>query len=228
MMVIKNPTVRKILKFLIPALLIPLVIIIGVTLLKQKHYALVASFVALLSLLLFAAGYEKKKTGSRRMVIVAVMITLSVVGRFIPLFKPVTALTIITAVWLGGEAGFLVGAMSALISNFYFGQGPWTPFQMFAWGLIGLIAGLLSVPLKKHRLLMTLYGLFSGMAYSFVMDIWTVLWYDKAFSAELYWAALLTAVPYTILYSVSNVIFLWLLAKPFGEKLERIKVKYGV
>lgn len=227
-MVVKNPALRKALKILIPVLLIPLAIIIGVTLLEQKHYALVASAVALLSLLLFAAGYERKKTGSRRMVIVAVMITLSVVGRFIPFFKPVTALTIITAVWLGGEAGFLVGAMSALISNFYFGQGPWTPFQMFAWGIIGLIAGLLSSPLKKHRLLMVLYGLISGIAYSFIMDIWTVLWYNKEFSAELYGAALLSAVPYTVLYSVSNVIFLWVLAKPFGEKLERIKVKYGV
>jgi len=227
MMVIKNSTLRKTLQILIPVLLIPVVIITGATLLEQKYYALAASAVALLSLLLFVAGYERRKTGSRRMVIVAVMITLSVVGRFIPFFKPVTALTIITAVWLGGEAGFLVGAMSALISNFYFGQGPWTPFQMFAWGIIGLIAGLLSAPLKRHRILMVIYGLISGIAYSFAMDIWTVLWYNKGFSAELYGAALLTALPHTILYSVSNVIFLWLLAKPFGEKLERIKVKYG-
>jgi len=206
----------------------PLAIIIGVTLLEQKNYALVATVVAILSLLLFAAGYEKKKTGSRRMVIVAVMIALSVAGRFIPLFKPVTALTVITAVWLGGEAGFLVGAMSALISNFYFGQGPWTPFQMFVCGLIGLLAGALSAPLKKSRLLMVLYGFVSGIAYSLIMDIWTVLWYNSGFSAELYLAALLSATPHTALYAVSNVIFLWLLAKPFGEKLERVKVKYGV
>ena len=228
MMVIRNPAVRKLLKILIPALLVPLVIIAGITLLDQKHYALVASAVALFSLLLFAAGYERKQTGSRRMVITAVMITLSVVGRFIPFFKPVTALTVITAVWLGGEAGFLVGSMSALISNFYFGQGPWTPFQMFAWGLIGLIAGLLSAPLKKHRWLMVLYGLVSGIVYSFIMDIWTVLWYSSGFTAELYLSSLVAAIPHAVLYSVSNAVFLWLLAKPFGEKLERIKVKYGV
>lgn len=228
MMVIRNPAVRKLLKILIPALLVPLVIIAGIILLDQKHYALVASAVALFSLLLFAAGYERKQTGSRRMVITAVMITLSVVGRFIPFFKPVTALTVITAVWLGGEAGFLVGSMSALISNFYFGQGPWTPFQMFAWGLIGLIAGLLSAPLKKHRWLMVLYGLVSGIVYSFIMDIWTVLWYSSGFTAELYLSSLVAAIPHAVLYSVSNAVFLWLLAKPFGEKLERIKVKYGV
>ena len=228
MMVIRNPAVRKLLKILIPALLVPLVIIAGIILLDQKHYALVASAVALFSLLLFAAGYERKQTGSRRMVITAVMITLSVVGRFIPFFKPVTALTVITAVWLGGEAGFLVGSMSALISNFYFGQGPWTPFQMFAWGLIGLIAGLLSAPLKKHRWLMVLYGLVSGIVYSFIMDIWTVLWYSSGFTAELYLSSLVAAIPHAVLYSVSNAVFLLLLAKPFGEKLERIKVKYGV
>ena len=75
------------------------------------------------------------------MVIAAVITALCVVGRFIPFFKPIAALTIIAAVYLGGETGFMVGAMAALMSNFYFGQGPWTPFQMLAWGMIGLIAG---------------------------------------------------------------------------------------
>ena len=80
------------------------------------------------------------------------MVALSVTGRFIPFFKPVTALTVLTAVYLGGEAGFLCGALSAVISNFWFGQGPWTPFQMLAWGMIGLFAGLLASPLKRSRI----------------------------------------------------------------------------
>lgn len=228
MLVIKNARVRGILKTAIPFLLIPALVASGVLLLKEKQYYLVSLGVAVLSLLLFAAGFEKKRTGTRRLIICAVMIALSVAGRFIPLFKPITALTVITAVYLGGEAGFLVGSMSALISNFYFGQGPWTPFQMLAWGLIGLFAGFLAPVIKKNRVSLALYGLISGAAYSLVMDVWTVLWYAEGFGAQLYLTALATALPHTVLYCVSNMIFLWLFARPFGEKLERVKLKYGV
>lgn len=59
----------------------------------------------------------------------------------LPGFKPVAALVILSGVAFGGETGFLVGAMSMLTSNVLFGQGPWTPFQMFAMGLIGFFAG---------------------------------------------------------------------------------------
>lgn len=165
---------------------------------------------------------------SRRMVLVAVMTALCVVGRFIPFFKPVAALTTITAIYLGGKAGFLVGALSALLSNFYFGQGPWTPFQMLAWGCIGLLAGVFNQPLKNSKIFLCLFGVLAGITYSLTMDIWTVLWYDGTFNPQLYMTAIVTAAPHTILYAVSNFIFLWLMAKPFGEKLERIKVKYGI
>lgn len=228
MIVIQNAALRRALKILIPAVLIPAALAAGVFAFRGRHYAAAILIVALLSLVLFIAGFERKKTGTRRLIIVAVMVALSVAGRFIPLFKPVTALTVITAAYLGGESGFLCGAMSALISNFYFGQGPWTPFQMFALGLIGLFAGLLGAPLRRSRALMVLYGVFAGAAYSLVMDIWTVLWYNKGFDTELYLAALGTALPYTMIYIVSNALFLWLCAGPFGEKLERVKIKYGV
>ena len=228
MLVIKNPTFRKILKIVVPFVLIPLVIIISAVIFKEKRYAFISVAVALCSVLLFMAGFEKKKTGTRRLIIVAVMVVLSVVGRFIPFFKPITALTVITAIYLGGEAGFLVGSMSAVVSNFYFGQGPWTPFQMFAWGMIGLFAGYLALPLKKNRVALVIYGVMSGIAYSAIMDVWSVLWYNGSVTPELFLAAAVTAIPHTLLYAVSNMIFLWCFAKPFGDKLERVKIKYGV
>lgn len=228
MLTIRNKKVRAALRFLIPFFLIPLIAVLGETVFDTKKHLFVSFSVAVLAVLLFIAGFEKKETGTRRMVIVAVMIALSVVGRFIPFFKPVTAITVITAIWLGGESGFLVGSFSALLSNFYFGQGPWTPFQMLAWGLIGLIAGFLAKPLRKHKGLLLLYGVLSGIAYSFLMDVWTVLGHYDTFNWNLYFAALATAVPYTVMYSVSNLLFLWFMAKPFGDKLNRIKIKYGV
>lgn len=227
MIVFENSRVRNILKFAVPFVIIPLLAVVG-SIITEKHHIIISLAVAVFSLFLFSAGFERKTTGSRRMVIVAIMTALCIVGRFIPLFKPVTAITIITAVYLGGEAGFLTGALAAFLSNFYFGQGPWTPFQMLAWGLIGLIAGYISNPLKKHRFLLLIYGVASGIIYSFVMDIWTVLWYEGGFKWELYVSAIVTAMPYTVIYAVSNFAFLRLMAKPFGEKLERIKIKYGI
>lgn len=228
MILIKSEKLKSLLKIIIPFLLIPAVVIIGEVCFSPKNFLWVSLAIAVLALILFASGYERKKTGSRRMVIVAVMVALCIVGRIIPFFKPVTALTIITAMYLGGEAGFLVGALAAILSNFYFGQGPWTPFQMLAWGLIGFIAGFLAKPLKKSRVFLLIFGVGSGIVFSFIMDVWTVLWYDNSFKWSLYLTAISTAIPHTVLYSVSNFIFLWALAKPFGEKLNRIKIKYGV
>lgn len=228
MLLIRNKNLRNTIKIAVPFIIIPAITIAGALIFDEKRHILIALTVAVLSLVLFAAGFEKKSTGTRRMVIAAVMTALCFAGRFIPFLKPVAALTVITGLYLGGEAGFLVGSLSAVLSNFYFGQGPWTAFQMLAWGLIGLFAGMLSKPLLRSRILLLTYGALAGLGYSFFMDIWTVLWYNEGFSIKLYAAALISAIPYTVSYAVSNVLFLYLLAPPFGEKLQRIKVKYGV
>ena len=216
------------LRYLIPLLVIPALVMIGAFLFSAERYLIISLGVAVLSLLLFYTGIEEKKIGSRRMVLTAIFTALSVVGRFIPVFKPVTALTVIAAVYLGAESGFLVGSLSALISNIYFGQGPWTPFQMLAWGLIGLFAGLLADPLRRNRVLLLVYGVVSGIFYSMTMDIWTVMWYGGGFDPQLYKSAIIAAIPHTTAYVVSNVVFLALMADPFGEKLDRLRVKYGV
>lgn len=228
MLVIKNARLRAILRILVPAVLLPAVILVGTFLFDEKKHAFVILAVTALSVLFFLCGFEKKKIGTRRLILVCVMTALSVVGRFIPFFKPVTAFSMITGMYLGGEAGFLVGAMSAVISNFYFGQGPWTPFQMFTWGMTGLLSGILARPMKKSKPFLLVMGVLAGVFYSALMDVWTVLWAGGGFDLSVYTAALLTALPYTVLYSVSNFIFLFFCAKPFGDKLERVKIKYGV
>ena len=228
MIVIKNHKVKRILGIIIPLVLIPAVAVCGSVLFSEQKHIFVSLVVAFFSLVLFITGFERKMTGTRRMVLVAVMTAISVLGRFIPFFKPITALTVITAMYLGGEAGFLVGSLSALLSNFYFGQGPWTAFQMLAWGLIGYVAGLVAERLKSNRALLLIYGVLSGVAFSLIMDVWTVLWYSAGFDVELYLASITAAIPHTILYAVSNFVFLYFLAKPFGDKLERMKIKYGV
>jgi len=228
MMIISSPRLRKFLRIALPAVLIPGAVIGGSTLVDAGNFVLLILLVTVLSLLLFIAGVERRQIGTRRMVAVAVLVALSVAGRFIPLFKPISALTIIGALYLGGEAGFLIGALSALLSNFYFGQGPWTAFQMLSWGLIGWFAGLFADPLKRHRALLLLYGVLSGIAYSLLMDVWTVMSFHGQFTLPLYLAAAATSMPHMLLYAVSNFLFLWWMAKPFGDKLERIRIKYGI
>lgn len=228
MIVIEKKAWRDTLRWLIPLVLIPAVVALGALVFPQKRHLLVSLGVAGLSLLLFLCGFERRLTGSRRLVLAAVLIALCVAGRMLPLIKPVTAIIILAGMYLGCETGFLVGSMAAVLSNFTFGQGPWTAFQMLAWGMIGLVAGWLHAPLKKSRLFLMIYGGLCGVLYSLVMDVWTVLWYDGGFRWSLYLSAMTAALPHTLLYCVSNLVFLWFLAKPVGRKLERVRRKYGV
>ena len=231
MVVIKSSGLRKALRIIIPFAAIPALVLLGVYAFEDKFYAYISLVITILAIILFISGFEKgylKIIGTRRMVLVVVLTVMSVIGRFFPIIKPVTALTIIAGMYLGSEAGFLVGAMSAVISNFFWGQGPWTPFQMFAWGMIGLLAGLFSGILRRNRIVLYIAGAFSGVLFSMIMDIWTVLWYNNGFDLNLYLTAISTAVPMTLVYAVSNVIFLIVLAGPIGKKLDRIKTVYGI
>lgn len=228
MMVIQSSRLRSFLRYAIPFALIPALVAVSALVFEGQRYLIISLGIAVLALLLFTAGVERRNIGSRRMVITAIMTALAVFGRFIPLFKPITAICVLTAIYLGAEAGFLCGSLSVLISNIYFGQGPWTPFQMLGFGLIGLIAGYLSRPLMRSGLWLSLYGTVAGVGYSFIMDIWTVLWYAGRFDSALYGTSIVSALPFTLLYTISNVIFLLLLRRPIGNKLRRIKIKYGV
>lgn len=223
---------KKVIKYLCVFLVAPLIVLCGVFFLGDRKYAFVSLALSVVACIPFFVSFEKGKNDARRIVIIAVMTALSVAGRFvfapIPFFKPVTAIVIITAIYLGAEAGFITGAFSAVVSNFYFGQGPWTPFQMFAWGLIGFLAGLLAKRLVESKVLLIIFGALTGVVFSFIMDVWTTLWADGTFNIARFIASITTAAPFTVVYMVSNVIFLLLLTKPIGRKLQRLKTKYGI
>ena len=215
-------------------LLVPIAIVSGLKLFDDRGYVFISFVIVALASMAFLFYYEKNEVKTRTLVVMAVLVALSVVGRFlfaaVPGFKPVTAIVVIAAIFFGSEMGFLVGALSALISNIYFGQGPWTPFQMFAWGMIGFMAGLPVVRkyLRNNKIILGLYGIFAGIVYSLLMDIWTVMALDGEFNFRRYMAAVGLSLPFMMTYAVSNVIFLLLVMKPIGEKLERLKVKYGL
>ena len=223
---------RRIVAYGVFFLCIPLVVVLGTTVFRGKQYAFISLAVALLSCLPFFLSFERKQQSSARLILIAVLTALSVLGRMLfyalPGFKPVTAMVVITAMYLGGEAGFMTGALTAVISNFYFGQGPWTPFQMFTWGITGFLAGLLARQLKGSRVFLCVFGALSGVLFSLCMDVWTALWADGTFQISRYLAALVSSAHFTLIYAVSNVIFLLVLAKPIGKKLQRVLDKYGI
>lgn len=212
---------------------IPAVVGVGVITMKDRQYDVISIILAFLSCMPFYLSFEKKAIKTTELVLIAVMTAIAVVGRFafaaLPGMSPITAIAALTAMYFGPAAGFLTGSLSAVVSNVLFGQGPWTPFQMIAWGLTGYFGGVFAYcGLLAHKWQLALYGLIAGVTFSFVMDIWTVLSIDGTFQWTRYLVALGTAAPFTIIYGISNAAFLVFLRQPIGKRLERIKKKYGL
>lgn len=205
--------------------------VFGAVISGGKGFWFASAVASLLCCVPFFLSFEKRAPSAGELVLVAVMTAFSAAGRFIfapiPFFKPVSAIVMISGRHFGPQAGFMTGALSAIISNIWFGQGPWTPFQMLCWGLIGATAGLARDILQKP-LPLCIAGIIAGISYSFIMDVWTVLSMNGAFTFGLWVAAIASALPVTAIYCVSNVTFLLVLNKPLGKRLERIKTKYGV
>lgn len=196
--------------------------------------ALIVSFLlAAGACLLFFFSFEKRKPSVKDILPVVVMVAVASAGRvlfnFLPQIQPVTAIVIIMGIYCGGWTGFLTGSLSALASNLFLGQGPWTPFQMLAWGLVGVLAAVLAkAPVSRKIGVVCVYGFLAGFLYGIITDLWTLM----AVGESLSWALVLTVytaqVPFNLLHGVGNVIFLLLLYRPLGKKLERIQEKFGV
>ena len=216
-------------------LLIPATLYVGMNYFGNRKYYFISLLIVLETMIPFAFAFENRKPQARELVVLATLCALAVAGRaaffFLPQFKPVAAVVILAAVAFGGEAGFLVGAVSMLISNFFFGQGPWTPYQMFATGIIGFLAGILFQKgwLSRSRSALCIFGGLSVFfIYGVCMNTYSVFQYSANVTLSMIVASCLTGVPMDLVYSVSTVIFLAVGGPAILEKLDRIKVKYGL
>lgn len=196
----------------------------------ENRWALLSAVLCVALTLPFFLRFEKKGADARYAVLLAAFTAMSVAGRVLfapfPSFKPVAALVALGGVFFGGEFGFLCGALTALLSNFYFGQGPWTPFQMLAWGMVGFAAAYFP-GMKKSPVIQGLFGVLSGVFYSAVMDIFTTVFQEGGFSLTRYLVYITAAIPVTVTYAVSNALFLWLLTPGMRRLAERLGRKYG-
>ena len=214
---------------------IPAILFVGSYYFDVKNYYLMALLVLLACMLPFFMVFEGRKPQARELTVIAVLCALGVAGRaaffMLPQFKPVLALTIIAGVAFGGETGFLVGAMTMLASNFLFSQGPWTPFQMFAAGIIGFLAGVLFRKgwLRRSRGALCLFGAIASIVvYGGLMNPVSALLYSQDLSWQVLVSYYLTGFPVDCVHAAATVFFLWVLAEPMLEKLDRIKTKYGL
>lgn len=224
--------------FVVICILIPITIWVGITKLNDRKYYFISMLILLEAIIPFFFLYEKRKPKARELVTVATMCALAVAGRaaffMLPNFNAATAMVIISGVAFGAETGFIVGAVTMLTSNFIFGQGPWTPWQMFAMGVLGYLAGVIyrrrTVREKIFsKLSLCIFGGISCIVvYGGIMNPASVLMYYSDVSLHMIAAAYITGFPFDVVHGTGTVLFLWFAARPFLEKFDRIRTKYGI
>lgn len=210
----------------------------GKAVLSDRKYYFISFLVLIEMMIPFGVAFETRKVSARDLVTVAVLCALAAVGRtaffMIPNFNPVIAIVIISGVAFGCETGFITGAVTMLVSNMVFGQGPWTPWQMFSMGLVGFAAGLVFNNSKIRgeqltRLSLCVFGGFCCIIiYGGIMNPASVIMWQPTVNLQMIIAAYVTGFPFDVVQGFATVLFLWLMACPFLEKLDRIKIKYGV
>ncbi len=216
-------------------LLIPLTIYTGSVLLGERKYYFISLLIILETMIPFCMVFESRKPKARELVVISVLCAIAVAGRaaffMLPQFKPVIALVIVAAICFGGETGFLVGAVSGFVSNFIFGQGPWAPWQMFAFGIIGFIAGILFRKgfLPKTKISLCIFGFFSTLIiYGGIMNPASVIMWQNNITKEMILSSYIVGLPFDAIHASATAFFLWFISEPMIDKLERIKVKYGL
>ncbi len=226
---------RSIFSLLLVMITIPLTILLGIYYFGDRKYYLISILIVIQTLIPFATVFESRKPKARELIIISVMCAIAVAGRtaffMLAQFKPVAAIVILSGICFGAETGFLVGAVSAFVSNFFFGQGPWTPWQMFALGIIGFIAGLIFNKglIKINRLSLAIFGFVAVVAiYGIIMNTASVIMMQPYPTFDMILASCGMGLPFDLMHGVATAFFLWFLTEPITEKLERVKSKYGL
>lgn len=199
--------------------------------------ALVMLGVVALVLVLFFAGFEASRPGLRQIMPTLVLAALAAAGRIlfapVPDFKPTSAIAIIAGAVLGPRAGFMVGAIAALSSNFFFGQGMWTPWQMYAWGLVGYLGGALAARGAFHRhdgevrmASLLAYGALSAFIYGGIINAYDIIGFIRPLTWEGALVRIVAAAPFDAVHAVATVVFLAALFTPWTRRIERVVRRY--
>jgi len=216
-------------------ILMGLTLWIGMTFFRDAKYRFISIAIVIEALIPFFLSFEGRKPQARELVLIGVLCALAVAGRtafyMLPQFKPLLALVIISAACLGAEIGFLIGAVSVFVSNFFASQGLWTPWQMFATGVVGLLAGFLFYRqyLPKRRIPLCVFGgIATVLIYGGIMNPASELMWQPNPTVGMLLFSYAKGFSFDMLHAAATVFFLWFTAEPIMEKLERAKNKYGL
>ena len=223
----------KLISLLIFLLVVPATLILG-SRMDGRWYYLTSTLMIAELLIPFFLAFEGRKPQARELVVIAVMCALAVVARVaipIPSFKAIFAIIMIAGIAFGPESGFLVGAVSALASNFFYTQGPYTPWQMMAYGVGGMLAGYLFFKghLKRKPLVMGIFGFLCVLlVVGPLLDTCTVFLAPITLNWKNISALYISGFPVNVSQGLCTFAVLLLLGSPLLDKLDRIKVKYGM
>ena len=218
---------------LVALVLIPLTLFLGMKLPGRAYY-LTGTVIVIELLIPFFLAFEGRKPQARHLVTIAVMCALAVAARVvvpIPNFKPMFAIIMLSGIALGPEAGFMVGAIGALASNFFYGQGPYLPWQMLGYGMAGLLAGFAFAPNRIHRkpLVMGIFGFFAVLLIvGPILDTSSVFLGLSVITFETAWPIYVSGITVNLSQGLCTLLTMLLFGKPLLEKLDRIKQKYGM
>jgi energy-coupling factor transport system substrate-specific component len=195
------------------------------------NLAIMSAAVAVLVLLYYYLRFEEKKTDAKQIAIIGTLAALSVAGRLlfaaIPNVKPSTFIIIITGYVFGPLSGFMVGATTALVSNIFFGQGPWTIWQMLAWGLAGFAAGLLGPKrLLEGRWRLAIYCAAWGFLFGWIMNLYFVLGFVHPISFSAFFATYAASGWFDLLHAAGNFAFAFLLGPALVAMLRRYQTRF--
>lgn len=218
---------------LIFLLVIPATLYFGLRLTGRAYY-LTSTLVIIEIIIPFLLAFESRRPQARELVVIAVLSALAVAARVaipIPNFKAIFAIIMLSGIAFGPEAGFLVGAVSAFASNFFYGQGAYTPWQMFAYGAGGMLAGFVFAEGRLPRKPVVM-GIFGFLAVAFfvgpLLDTCSVFLVMSRITLKGAMAFYISGFPVNLRQAVATAIVLLVLGKPLLEKLDRIKTKYGI
>lgn len=219
--------------FLFIIVLLLTVLLVFVPLLIEEHYMLASVLFLILTFVPFMIRFERKKISARGLVILAVLAAIAAVSRVpfapLPSVQPTTFVIIIAGIVFGAESGFVVGALAAIVSNLFLGQGPWTPWQMYAWGMIGLVAGLLrNMWWMKSTSGRLIFGSLAGIIFGWIMNLWIVLGVIQTISWQEVLTIYTASFAFDLAHAISNVFFLLVFANSWIKILTRFKRKYGI
>ncbi|MBR6607513.1 MAG: ECF transporter S component [Oscillospiraceae bacterium] len=217
---------------LIIFLLIPATLFLG-TRLTGRMYYLNCTLMIIEMMLPFFLVFETRKPQARELVTLAVLCALAVASRVVfvlPNIKPIIGIVMIAGIALGPEAGFMTGAISAFASNFFFSQGPWTPWQMMAYGIGGFLAGIVFRRCKKiHPLRLGLFGFVSVMVLvGPLLDACTIFTTASTITWEYVLAVLSMGLWHNLQHAAACAATVMLLGPPLLKKIGRLKKKYGM